>query len=81
MADLNTPLEVQVANLIYQEVPANSICPKCEYEFEPIDDVIDRSSWSANKGKITKEWKGLASSIIDLVKEHIQANLQQEVNK
>ena len=81
MADLNTPLEVQVANLIYQEVPATTTCPKCEYEFEPIDDVIDHTPWSANKGKITKEWKGLANSIIDLVKEHIQANLQQEVNK
>lgn len=58
-----TPLEQEVIDAIYEDIPINLICHRCEVKM-PIDGVLDPDA------KYDREdWIKLAARIISIVKE------------
>lgn len=60
-----TELEQQIASAVYEEVPLDSVCPKCSTTCEPIE--YPTSKWLSEGDK--RCWKALAQRVIKIVDE------------
>jgi hypothetical protein len=66
---VRTVVEQKIIDIIYDNIPINNFCSRCERELE-VDWLLGNTD--------SEDWTNLASKISDVVKEHIQLALKEQ---